>query len=121
MLGGVVGAVLAREIERPDLRVETMVRFGSPADEIVNAVEAAGFDMLVLGSHGHNVRNRFLLGSVSAGVLREITCPLCKGARLRKEAWFVKVGGLSIVELTRLSVAKAHAFFAACSVPWLSS
>ncbi|MBI5242252.1 MAG: excinuclease ABC subunit UvrA [Elusimicrobia bacterium] len=53
----------------------------------------------------------FVKEAIRERFMREITCPLCKGARLRKEAWFVKVGGLSIVELTRLSVAKAHAFF----------
>jgi len=39
-------------------------------------------------------------------------CPACGGARLRPEALAVKVGGLSIVELTRLTVLKARDFFA---------
>ncbi len=38
-------------------------------------------------------------------------CPECGGARLRKEALAVKVGGLSIAEVTRLSIAEALAFF----------
>ncbi|AEG16793.1 UvrABC system protein A [Desulfofundulus kuznetsovii DSM 6115] len=38
-------------------------------------------------------------------------CPACGGARLRPEALAVKLGGLSIVEVTRLSVKEALDFF----------
>ncbi|HAH07906.1 MAG TPA: excinuclease ABC subunit UvrA [Elusimicrobia bacterium] len=55
----------------------------------------------------------FVKEAIRERFMREIRCPVCKGARLRKEAWHVKVGGLSIVELTMLSVAKAQAFFTA--------
>ena len=40
-------------------------------------------------------------------------CPDCGGARLSKEALSVTVGGLNIIELTRLSVEKELAFFEA--------
>jgi excinuclease ABC subunit A len=39
-------------------------------------------------------------------------CPECDGARLRKEARVVRVGGLAIQELTALSIAETEAFFA---------
>jgi excinuclease ABC subunit A len=39
-------------------------------------------------------------------------CPACKGERLKPEALAVKVGGLSITEVTRLPVAEAREFFA---------
>lgn len=38
-------------------------------------------------------------------------CPDCKGARVRREALAVKVGGLSIAEVTRLSVTASLSFF----------
>ena len=38
-------------------------------------------------------------------------CPECKGARLRPESLAVKIEGLSIYELTRLSVSRAFEFF----------
>jgi excinuclease ABC subunit A len=38
-------------------------------------------------------------------------CPLCKGARLRAEALNVKVGGLSIAELSALDIGRVRAFF----------
>ncbi|MEZ4999129.1 MAG: excinuclease ABC subunit UvrA [Bacteroidales bacterium] len=39
------------------------------------------------------------------------TCPSCMGARLRKEAEYVKVGGKSITEITSMPVNHAHEFF----------
>ncbi|MEW5725168.1 MAG: excinuclease ABC subunit UvrA, partial [Thermodesulfobacteriota bacterium] len=38
-------------------------------------------------------------------------CPKCQGARLRPEALSVKVGGLTVNQVTGLSVAKAREFF----------
>ncbi|MGE5645207.1 MAG: excinuclease ABC subunit UvrA [Acidobacteriota bacterium] len=40
-------------------------------------------------------------------------CPECKGARLRPEALNVRVGGKNLAEVTRMSIAAAHAFFQA--------
>jgi excinuclease ABC subunit A len=39
-------------------------------------------------------------------------CPLCKGTRLRPEALNVKVGGLSVAEVSALDIAKLRDFFA---------
>ena len=47
-----------------------------PVDGLLQAVQERHPDLVVLGSHGHNRLNQFLLGSVSAGVLREVTAPL---------------------------------------------
>jgi excinuclease ABC subunit A len=38
-------------------------------------------------------------------------CPECNGERLRKEAGYVKVGGSSVTEITRMPVSEAHKFF----------
>ncbi len=38
-------------------------------------------------------------------------CPLCQGARLRKESLFVKIGGLSIQQVTEKSIREAQHFF----------
>ncbi|MGP8247405.1 MAG: excinuclease ABC subunit A, partial [Bryobacteraceae bacterium] len=40
-------------------------------------------------------------------------CPECKGARLRKEALWVRVGGNSIADVARMNIAEAYAFFGA--------
>jgi excinuclease ABC subunit A len=38
-------------------------------------------------------------------------CPDCKGARLRKEALYVRVGGKNLAEVVRMNIAEAQAFF----------
>lgn len=39
------------------------------------------------------------------------TCPACKGARLKPEALYVKVGGKNIAEIVRMPVAEVKTFF----------
>lgn len=43
--------------------------------------------------------------------IREVTCPSCKGGRLRPESLAVTVGGKSIWEVTKMSVKEAKEFF----------
>jgi excinuclease ABC subunit A len=38
-------------------------------------------------------------------------CPECKGARLRKEALYVRVGGKNLADITRMNIAEAYGFF----------
>jgi excinuclease ABC subunit A len=38
-------------------------------------------------------------------------CPECKGARLRKEALYVRVGGRNLAEVVRMNIAAAQQFF----------
>ena len=38
-------------------------------------------------------------------------CPDCKGARLRKEALYVRVGGKNLAEVVRMNIAEARQFF----------
>lgn len=38
-------------------------------------------------------------------------CPDCKGARLRKEALYVRVGGKNLAEVVRMNIADAQRFF----------
>jgi len=38
-------------------------------------------------------------------------CPECRGARLRKEALYVRVGGKNLGELVKLNIEEAYAFF----------
>ncbi len=42
--------------------------------------------------------------------MREVPCPVCEGARLKPEVLAVRVGGLSIAELCRLSIREAKEF-----------
>ena len=38
-------------------------------------------------------------------------CPECKGARLRKEALYVRVGGKNLADVVRMNIAEAQEFF----------
>ena len=44
------------------------------------------------------------------GYMREVPCPVCKGARLKPEVLSVRLGDLSIAELCDLSIAEAKAY-----------
>lgn len=67
---------LVREAEERDLPVESMLRFGRPVEEIVKAVDEAGLDMLVMGSHGHGGVGGIFHGETVAGVHHNIRIPL---------------------------------------------
>jgi excinuclease ABC subunit A len=43
-------------------------------------------------------------------------CPDCKGARLRKEALYVRVGGRNLADVVRLNIAEAYEFFNALAL-----
>ncbi|MBI3297473.1 MAG: excinuclease ABC subunit UvrA [Elusimicrobia bacterium] len=54
----------------------------------------------------------FVKESIAERFMRQIECRSCRGARLKTEALAVTVGGLNIVDVTRLSVKRAREFFA---------
>lgn len=81
----VIGPELHREVEAArqrvrgatELEVTEEVRWGeTPADEIVKMAAEEGADLLVLGTHGHGVVKRALIGSVASGVARRAPCPV---------------------------------------------
>jgi excinuclease ABC subunit A len=53
----------------------------------------------------------FVKEAIHERFMKEVTCPSCVGARLRREARHILIGGRSIVDLTRLSVRKSREFF----------
>ena len=55
-------------------RVTTAVEVGAPANEIVRYAEQHSADVIVLGSHGHGMVRRFLLGSVADKIVRQAPC-----------------------------------------------
>ena len=67
---------LAATLRLDPRRVSLDVVVGPAAFEIVRHADERGADLLVLGSHGHGVIRRFLLGSVAERVLREAGCPV---------------------------------------------
>src|SRR5579883_2089034 len=65
---------LAEEPRVSGLAVETVVRIGRPADQILAATEKA--DLLLLGTHGRGVLGRVFLGSVAEEVVRRSAVPV---------------------------------------------
>lgn len=57
-------------------RIETTIVDGSPSREILSYAEAAGCDLIVMGTHGRGGLNRLLLGSVAERVVRSATIPV---------------------------------------------
>ncbi len=54
--------------------VERMVRQGVVADELIELVRAAGFDLIAMGTHGRSGLKHMLLGSIAEHVVRRATC-----------------------------------------------
>ena len=69
-------AALAAQRALPPDGVVTAVSTGSPAEEIARYAGAHGADAIVLGSHGHGLVRRFLLGSVADRLVRVAPCPV---------------------------------------------
>ncbi len=58
------------------IEVELKVRFGNPAKEILQELEAGEYDMLIMGSHGRGAVGEIVLGSVSYRVSHHAKHPL---------------------------------------------
>ncbi len=52
------------------VEVESVILEGSPAHELVNFAEENDIDLIVMGTHGKNAIERFLLGSIAENVVR---------------------------------------------------
>lgn len=57
-------------------QVDTLIRTGSPADEIADAAKELNADLIVIGSRGWGEIRSVLLGSVSERVLHIAHCPV---------------------------------------------
>lgn len=60
--------------KNPTLTITTIVIEGSPKSVILNEAETFGADLIVVGSHGYGVVERFMLGSVSHAVSLYAKC-----------------------------------------------
>ena len=67
-------AKLRRSLKGGSVKVTTKVLSGSPKGVILEEAEAFGADLIVVGSHGYGMLERFLLGSVSQAVALHAKC-----------------------------------------------
>lgn len=70
-----LGESVPKEI-RGDIDVETIVTVGVPAQEIVNAADDKGVDVIVMGTHGRTGIAHVVMGSVAENVVRKALCPV---------------------------------------------
>ena len=71
-------AILAKgeeTVKAQEIPVETRLRQGVPAEELLHAAADEKVDLLVLGSRGLSQAKAFLLGSVSDKVSHHAKCP----------------------------------------------
>jgi universal stress protein A len=67
---------LARFPQAKDVEVETNVRKGFPAEEIVKEQQEKGADLIVIAPLGRTGIARYLVGSVTNNVVKEAKCPV---------------------------------------------
>lgn len=63
----------AEEVKARGFQVETVVKIGRPADEILEATHDV--DLIIIATHGRSGIARWWLGSVADQVIRESACP----------------------------------------------
>jgi nucleotide-binding universal stress UspA family protein len=59
-----------------DRAIDTEIRNGRPADEIIEYATESGSDLIVMGSHGRTGLSRILMGSVTENVARQSPLPV---------------------------------------------
>jgi nucleotide-binding universal stress UspA family protein len=64
----------AETLRSHGMRVTTAVQQGDPKSTIIDASQEWRADLIVLGSHGRNAVDRFLMGSVSEAIARHAHC-----------------------------------------------
>lgn len=53
-----------------------IVKVGKPVEQIVKTATEGGFDLVVMGTHGHGIFEDLLLGSVARGVVKKCPVPV---------------------------------------------
>jgi nucleotide-binding universal stress UspA family protein len=70
----VLVAKTAETLRSHGMKVTTAVQEGDPRSMIIDASEEWHAELIVLGSHGRNALDRFLMGSVSEAIARHARC-----------------------------------------------
>ncbi len=69
-------SLIATECRKDLSRVETSVRIGAPASEIVSFAEEESINLIVMGTHGWTGFKHLMMGSTAANVVRTARCPV---------------------------------------------
>jgi nucleotide-binding universal stress UspA family protein len=67
----------AQTLQPKVLSVQTKVRIGHPAEEIIREAEGGNYDLVIVGERqNHRLVTRFLLGSTTVHVVEHAPCPV---------------------------------------------
>lgn len=69
-------AALEARLREEGVRVESHVRYGHPAEEILEHVRHRNYDLIAMTTHGRSGVSRLLMGSVTESVIRGATVPV---------------------------------------------
>ncbi|OGL58706.1 MAG: hypothetical protein A3J27_15620 [Candidatus Tectomicrobia bacterium RIFCSPLOWO2_12_FULL_69_37] len=69
-------AALEARLRAEGLRVESHVRYGHPAEEIIEHIRHWRYDLVAMTTHGRSGVSRLLMGSVTESVIRGATIPV---------------------------------------------
>lgn len=74
-------------LERVGIRHRTAVRFGDPAEEILQYARKENVDLIMMATHGHTGLARLVFGSVASQVVASGVCPvlLVRPDRLKQD------------------------------------
>lgn len=67
---------IAERLRPVTQKIKTVVRFGQPAEEILQYTEEVGADLIAMCTHGRSGLSRWVYGSVADKVLRGAECPV---------------------------------------------
>lgn len=67
---------IERFLQRHDISYTTRWTVGSPGQEIVKAAKKEKANLIMMGTHGHGILGRALLGSVAQNVLTDCEIPV---------------------------------------------
>jgi nucleotide-binding universal stress UspA family protein len=85
-VSGELNALVTGRLE--GLNAKTEVLQGEPAESIVAYCETRGCDLIVMPTRGRSPFRHFILGSVSAKVLHDVSCAVVTGIHLDREFGF---------------------------------
>ena len=80
---------IQKKMEAEGIRVETAIRYGFPAEEILAHINLGGIDLLAMTTHGRTGPVRMVMGSVAEQVVRHSDIPVllvrASGSRAHKK------------------------------------
>ncbi|WDP91898.1 MAG: universal stress protein [Desulfobacter sp.] len=70
------GEAIRHLAEQEEIKAESLVSLGHPADEITRLTKEKDVDMVIAATHGGSGIKRFLVGSVTDRLVKTLECPL---------------------------------------------